>query len=264
MKGFIGGGNMAEAMIKGMLSKGLKEILVAEPRDERRQYLKETYNISTTSDNRYLVKLCKIIILSVKPQILPQVLEEISEDISDEKTVVSITAGIPLSYLQSKLNTNRVVRVMPNTPALVQSGMSVISQSDNISDKDISEIKIILNAIGKVLILPEKYMDAVTALSGSGPAFISFFIESMIKGGEKVGLSRDVSQELVIQTLVGTTELLNRGIDPSDLMIMVTSPGGTTEAGLKVFFKNDLMDVVLDTIITATKRSEELGKQVAG
>ena len=184
MIGFIGGGNMAEALIKGVRSSefGVRSmnIFVSEPREDRRRYLEETYKIKTTSSNKDVAASCNIIILAVKPQNIVAVLDEISDVITDEKTVVSIAAGITLSYLQSKLKTKKLIRVMPNTPALVQEGMSVLSLCECFSDKDIAAVREIFMSIGKVLTLPEKYMNAVTALSGSGPAFIALFIEGMI------------------------------------------------------------------------------------
>jgi len=260
--GFIGGGNMAEAVIRGMTSQGLKDILVSEPGDERRSYLEKTYFVKTTSDNRVVVSSCSIIILSVKPQNMPQVLDEIRSDITEGKTVVSIAAGIPLAYLKSKLNTTSIIRVMPNTPALIQSAMSVMSLSEDFKGGDADTVRKILESIGKVLELPEKYMDAVTALSGSGPAFLSYFIDAMIEGGVKAGLKRETSQTLMIQTLMGTAKLLDTGMSPSELRKMVASPGGTTEAGLKVLDENDLMNIVLKTVQRAVKRSQELVKYV--
>ncbi len=253
---------MAEAMIKGMTSRGLKDIVVSEPRDKRRHYLEHTYAVKTTFDNRGIVSSCNIIILSVKPQNMSQVLDEIGSEITDEKTVVSIAAGIPLDYLLSKLNTASVIRAMPNTPALIQAGISVMSLPEESSGRDMDTVKRIFKSIGRVIVLPEKYLHAVTALSGSGPAFISYFIDAMIEGGVKMGLNREISQLLIIQTLAGTAKLLDTGMSPTELREMVTSPGGTTEAGLKLFYENDLMDIVLKTIKAAVRRSQELGKYV--
>jgi len=265
MIGFIGGGNMAEALIKGIIqrvkvSKGQSEILVSEPREERRIYLEQTYGVKTTESNKDIASLCSMIILAVKPQNMDSVLEEIQGIITAEKTVVSIAAGITLPYLQSRLKTKKLVRVMPNTPALVQEAMSVMSLCECFSDKEINPIREIFMSIGKVLTLPEKYMNAVTALSGSGPAFIAFFIEAMTEAGIKSGLSKENASELAIQTLLGTAKLLETGMPPEKLREMVTSPGGTTAAGLKVFEEKGLKELVADTLLAAKKRAEELGK----
>jgi pyrroline-5-carboxylate reductase len=264
MIGFIGGGNMAEAIIKGVRSQesGVRrDIFVSEPKEDRRKHLEQTYGVKTTPDNREAASSSNIIILAVKPQNMAAVLDEISDLVTDEKTVVSIAAGITLSYLQSKLKTKKLVRVMPNTPALVQEGMSVLSLCECFSDKDIAAVREIFMSIGKVLTLPEKYMNAVTALSGSGPAFIALFIEGMIEGGVKMGLDMDNASELVIQTLIGTAKLLDTGMPPAKLREMVTSPGGTTAAGLKVFDENGLKGIVIEALQAAQKRAEELGRR---
>jgi pyrroline-5-carboxylate reductase len=264
MIGFIGGGNMAEAIIKGVRSQesGVRrDIFVSEPREDRRKYLEQTYGVKTTPDNRELTSSCNIIILAVKPQNMAAVLDEIADLITEEKTVVSIAAGITLSYLQSKLKTKKLVRVMPNTPAIVQEGMSVVSLCECLPDKEIAVVRDIFMSIGKVVTLPEKYMDAVTAVSGSGPGFIAFFLESFIKGAELLGLSPDVSYELSIQTFIGTTKLLETGIPPEKLRAMVTSPGGTTEAGIRIFEENKLKDIVYEALVSAKRRAEELGRR---
>jgi pyrroline-5-carboxylate reductase len=259
MIGFIGGGNMAEAIIKGIFVKHGRDIIVSEPVDKRRAYLEETYHIKTTPDNKEVVRNCNIIILAVKPQNMGDVTAEISDVISEDKIIVSIAAGITLSYLSSRLKTTKIIRVMPNTPALVQEGMSVMSMCECMHDKEIGLIKDIFMSVGMLLSLPEKYMDAVTALSGSGPAFIAYFIEAMIEGGIKTGLSKDNATELAVQTLLGTARLLDTGISPSKLREMVTSPKGTTAAGLKVFEEKGFKEGVIAAIKAATNRARELG-----
>lgn len=261
MIGFLGGGNMAEAMIKGMIVKGMKDISVSEPREERRLQLQETYGIRVTASNAEVVSACDIIFLAVKPQNMETVLNEITASVNDTKTVVSIAAGIKLSYLQSKLGTKRLIRVMPNTPALVQEGMSVMSLCGCSYGPELNVVKSILMSIGKVLTLPEEMMDAVTALSGSGPAFVALFAEAMIESGQNMGLSAADSAELAVQTLLGTARLLDSGMPPDRLRIMVTSPGGTTEAGLKIFEERSMRAVVNEAILAAMKRSEELGRR---
>ncbi len=262
MIGFIGGGNMAEAIIKGVRSQesGVRrDIFVSEPQEDRRKYLEQTYGIKTTESNREVTKSCSIIILAVKPQNMETVLDEIADLITEDKTVVSIAAGITLSCLQSKLKTKKLIRVMPNTPAIVQEGMSVMSLCECFSDKDIVIVRDIFMSVGKLLILPEKYMNAVTAVSGSSPAFIAFFVESIIDAAQKIGLPETHAQELAMQTLIGTAELLKTGMTPKKLREMVTSPGGTTAAGLAVFEEKGFKDIVYDSLYSALKRAEELG-----
>lgn len=286
MIGFIGGGNMAEAIIKGMLqdskfkiqnktqeevqddnedkrNRDLRDqnIIVSEPREDRRKYLEKTYGVITTNDNKEVVNIASIIILAVKPQKMDDVLTEIGSFITDSKTVVSIAAGITLSYMQSKLNTSRLIRVMPNTPALVQEGMSVISLCSCLPMDIVAPVRDIFLSIGKVMHLPEKHMDAVTALSGSGPAFIAYFVECLIKAGEKMGLSIDNSSELAIQTLIGTSRLLETGMQPHKLREMVTSPGGTTLAGLRKFEEKGFESIVSEALQSALNRGRELGRR---
>ena len=263
MIGFIGGGNMAEAIIKGIRGKGQgasEEIIVSEPNEARRNYLEQTYNIKTSPSNRDIASSCDIIFLAVKPQNIEAVLDEISDVVTDKKTVVSIAAGITLSYLESKLKTKQIIRVMPNTPALVQEGMSVYSLCECFHGKEVNIVKSILMSIGRVIALPERLMDAVTALSGSGPAFIALFIEAMIEAGEKMEISRTDAAELAVQTLLGTARLLDTGMPPEKLRQMVTSPGGTTAAGLKVFEEKGFKSLVEDALFAAKKRAEELGR----
>ncbi len=261
MIGFIGGGNMAEALIRGMTTEGMRDILVSEPRKERREELERTYGIRTSPSNAEVARSCSIIILAVKPQNMEDVLDEITGSIGDDKTVVSIAAGITLSYLQAKLNTSKIIRVMPNTPALIQEGMSVYSLCECFAGSDITVVRSILMSVGRVMALPERLMDAVTALSGSGPAFIALFLEAMIEAGEQMGLQRSNATELAVQTAIGTIRLLDTGMSTETLRQMVTSPGGTTAAGLRVFEEQGLKTLVAGALRAAKNRAEELGKK---
>lgn len=260
MIGFIGGGNMAEALIKGMTSSGMKGIAVFEPQAERSRFLSRTYGVREAPSNREVVSWSDIIVLAVKPQVMDAVLDEIAEAVTEDKTVVSIAAGIPLSRFQSKLKTPRLVRVMPNTPALVQEGMSVLSLCSCLPEKVIAPVRDIFMSVGKVLTLPEKHMDAVTALSGSGPAFMAFFVEGLIDAGVAAGLPGDSARDLAVQTFIGTARLLETGMAPDALRVMVTSPGGTTAAGLEVFKERGLGEVVSEAIGAAVARGAELGR----
>lgn len=261
MIGFIGGGNMAEALIKGVrMGHVTEEIMVAEPSSERRSLLEKEYRVRTTGSNTELVSACDIIILAVKPQIMDQVIEEIAGLVDNSKTVVSIAAGITLSYLGSRLRTDKLIRVMPNTPALVQEGMSVISLCDCFTGRELDTVKSILMSVGKVITLPERLMNAVTAVSGSGPAFVSLFVEALAAAGEQMGLGSSEASELAVQTLIGTAKLLETGMSPERLRKMVTSPGGTTEAGLKTFAERGLQGVVQAALESAKKRAEDLGR----
>ncbi len=261
MIGFIGGGNMAEALVKGMTSQGMRDIIVSEPREDRRRYIEQTYGIKTTQSNTEVASSCNIIVLAIKPQNIAEVLDEITDVITREKVVVSIAAGITLSYLQSKLKTTKLIRVMPNTPAIVQESMSVLSLCECFSDGEMSVVREMFMSVGKVITLPEKYMNAVTALSGSGPAFVALFVEAMIDSGVKMGLTKDNASELAIQTLIGTARLLETGMPPEKIRELVTSPGGTTAAGLTMFVERGFVAITIEALEAARKRAEELGRR---
>ncbi len=258
---FIGGGNMAEALIKGMKEAGSKEeIIVSEPRQERCGELEKLYGVRCATDNADAAKRADIIVLAVKPQQMEGVLTEIAPYIDESKTVVSIAAGITLKFYQDRLKTEKIVRVMPNMGALVGQSMSVLSFCDCFSDADTGRVKEIFMASGVAISLPEKHMDAVTALSGSGPAFIALFIESMIEAGVSLGLARDDATVLALQTLRGTTEVLDGGPAPAKLIEMVRSPGGTTAEGLATFEDKNLAEIVRKALEAAARRSRELAK----
>jgi pyrroline-5-carboxylate reductase len=259
--GFVGGGNMASAIIKGITARGLHDILVSDPSMEKRSYLQQHFGAHTTISNREVLSSSDIIILAVKPQNMQEVIDEIREDVTEGVILVSIAAGITLDYLSSQLRTKKLIRVMPNTPALAQEGMTVMSPCEGISDRDIANVKDIFMSIGHVIVLPEKYMDAVTALSGSGPAFFALFIESMIEAGVNMGLNRNDALTLIVQTAAGTSKLLESGMSPSELRTMVTSPGGTTAAGLRVFEEKGFQSTVIAAIEAAESRAKELGKK---
>lgn len=261
MIGFIGGGNMAEALIKGMTQNRMKDIIVSEPRTDRCAYLEKTYGVKTTRDNKDAAAQSPLIILAVKPQNMDEVTAELAAVLTKDHLVVSIAAGIPLSYLSARLRTEKIVRAMPNTPALVLEGMTVISLCECFPDKEMGIVRDIFLSVGRLLVLPEKYMDAVTAISGSGPAFFAFFVEALIEAGEKAGLSKENAAELSVATMIGTAKMLDTGMPPAKLREMVTSPGGTTAAGLKVFEEKGMKGLVAEVIGAAKKRSQELGRK---
>ena len=269
--GFIGGGNMAEALIKGMRSKSRADILVSEPLEQRRRYLEETYQVKTTASNREAAEAAEIIIIAVKPQIIDQALSGMEDIFGDgpgkqnknqnKKLAVSIAAGVRLGYLAEKLGTDNVVRAMPNTPALSGLGMTVLSVRECPLDQGLfARVKEVFMSVGKVIVMPEKYMDAVTALSGSGPAFFALFIEGLVEGAVRQGLPREAAVELALQTAAGSIRMMEEGIDAERLRKMVTSPGGTTQAGLEVLESRGFKDILCDTIEAAAGRARELGR----
>ncbi|MBU0485242.1 MAG: pyrroline-5-carboxylate reductase [Proteobacteria bacterium] len=264
---FIGGGRMAEALIRGVIEAELikaDQVMVVEPVYERREFLKENYHIQVF-ENSAAIRDCGVVILAVKPQIVGKVLDECRRILDENHLLISIAAGIPLVFLEEKLAGRgcRVIRVMPNTPALIMEGASALSAGSLASDEDLAVAELIFNAVGKSVILLESDLDAVTGLSGSGPAYVFSFIEALIDSGVKVGLSRSVAEVLVLQTVLGSVKLaMETGEHPAQLRAMVTSPGGTTIAGLHAMEKQGFQGIIMDAVEAATKRSVELGQVV--
>lgn len=264
--GIIGGGMMAEALLKGFLEKDIfkrKDILVSEPIKERRQYLEEFYGILTTWDNCEVLEESVIILLAVKPQVMAEVLDEIKEKVDPKKhLIITIAAGLPLSFYEKKLpEETRLIRVMPNTCALVHESISAIAKGKKATSEDLKIAEEIFQAIGKVILVREEYMDAITALSGSGPAYVALFIEALIDGGVRCGLPRDIAEKLVLATLEGTVKMMEKTKrDPYQVKAMVTSPGGTTISALEVFYQKGFPGIVIEAVKEAWKKSQELNE----
>lgn len=262
--GFIGGGNMAEAIVKGLLAGGIPSgnIMVAEPLQQRKTYLSETHGIETTADNGSAVLSGDIVVLAVKPQVCMEALKAIPKDTTKEKLFISIMAGVPTKAIEAELSPEaRVVRVMPNTPALVLEAAAAICPGTKATGEDVSCALEIFNLLGTACSVPEKLMDAVTGLSGSGPAYVFAFIEALSDAGVKNGLPRDVATRLAAQTVFGSAKLvLETGEHPAVLREKVTSPGGTTIAGMHVLEKEGFSGTIMTAVDAATLRSAELGK----
>jgi len=260
---FIGGGNMAEAIIKGLLSKKVmmpEQIIVSEPREDRAHFLTEKYQVRVIFDNQLAIQEGEIIILAVKPQVMQEVLKEISGAVSKDKLIISIAAGIPISFITSFLGKDkRIVRAMPNAPAQIGMGAVALCKGGSSTKNDLQVAQKLFNTIGTSVIISETHMDAVTGLSGSGPAYIFLIIEALTDGGVKMGLPRDIAQALVLQTIIGSAQLaLETGDHPSKLKDTVTSPGGTTISGLHVLEKKGVRGALMDAVVAATDRSREL------
>jgi len=258
--GFIGAGNMAFALAKSVNKSKLASKLVIFDINKGKidLFKKELNNVLVKNSNKEVVDDSDIIFIAVKPQVIDSVLDEIKDT---DKLIISIAAGIKINKLESKLKNARIVRVMPNTPCLVGQMAAGFSTGDKVTAKDAKIVGEILSSAGKALLMKESQLDAVTGLSGSGPAFVARLIEAMTEGGIKSGLSHDVALELAIQTFKGTATLLEKtGMSPEELVKMVSSPGGTTVAGREILEKSDVKDILIKTIQTATKRSKELGK----
>lgn len=262
--GFLGGGNMAEALVRGLLKGEDCEpdsISVSAPRPERREEFSSKYGVRTAARNSDLLEGLDILILSVKPQIMQTVLKEIGKNVALETLVISIAAGISIASIESALAPGaRVVRAMPNTPALVDAGATALARGSHASDIDLQVAKGIFEAVGLAVLLDESLMDAVTGLSGSGPAYVFLILEALSDAGVKVGLSRRTSQLLAAQTLYGSAKLvLETGEHPGLLKDMVTSPGGTAITGLHTLEHGGVRTTLIDAVEAATRRSKELG-----
>ena len=260
--GFIGGGNMAFALAKAIKQAKLaKSLIISDKNKERLDFVKKELNVKVSSDNMDVISSADIIFLAVKPQIMDIVLDEIDGYISDKQIVISIAAGVKLSKIESKLKSKKIIRVMPNTPCLVGEMAAGYSKGNKISSAEVKVVDKILNSAGKAYLMKEELLDAVTGLSGSGPAFVARLIEAMVEGAMKSGLKKDIATELALQTFLGTAKLLEESkLSPDDLVNMVSSPGGTTVAGRKVLENSDYVNILIDTV-AATKRSKELGKK---
>lgn len=262
---FIGAGNMAEALLKGLLSSlhvPPKHITATDVVAERLAYLEATYGIATSTGNLRTAQEHEVIILAVKPQTMAMVLEMIAPAITRDKLVISIAAGITLQTLQQGLGAdNRIVRVMPNTPALVLSGAAGISPGKSTTPQDVELVERLFNAVGRAVVVSEEMMDAVTGLSGSGPAFIFVLIEALSDGGVLMGLTRPVATDLAAQTVLGAAKMvLETGKHPGELKDMVTSPAGTTIAGMHALEDGGLRGLMMEAVRRATERSAALGR----
>jgi pyrroline-5-carboxylate reductase len=266
--GFLGAGNMAEALIKGMLVAGVvtpDQVIAGDVKTERLDHLRQLHGIGTTNDSHALVKAVDVLILSVKPQVIDRVLTEVGRDVRRETLVVSVAAGVPIESIESRLPTgSRVVRTMPNTPATALAGATALSAGTHATDEDVALAKKLLDAVGRTVVLDEGLLDAVTGLSGSGPAYVMLMIEALADGGVKVGLHRDTALMLAAQTVYGSAKLLlETGEHPGRLKDMVTSPGGTAIAGLHTLESGALRKTLIDAVEVATKRAAELGAEMA-
>jgi pyrroline-5-carboxylate reductase len=262
--GFVGAGNMAEAMIRGLLRGGdfvAESVSASGPREERMRELREKYSINATTDNK-VPAASQIVVLSVKPQILSRVLDEIGSVVSSDALVISIAAGVPVAAIQARLASGtRVVRAMPNTPALVDAAATAIAGGEHASESDLEDAKKIFDAIGLTVILEESQLDAVTGLSGSGPAYVFLILEGLSDAGVKVGLSRRTAQLLAAQTVLGSAKLLlETNEHPGRLKDMVTSPGGTAITGLHTLENGGVRTTLMNAVEAATRRSRELGE----
>lgn len=262
---FIGSGNMTETLISGLLTSGWtakKNIIATDINPKRLKYISKKYGIRVTGDNVDGIKQADVLMLAVKPQTVPELLPRIAECVSPDKLLISIVAGITTKYFERHLNNVPVIRTMPNTPALLKSGMTAVCRGRFSNKRHEGIAASIFESVGKVVKLPEKYFDIVTAVSGSGPAYVFYLAESMISAAKKFGLSEAVSQQLVRQTIYGAGNMLSKlDEEPEKLRAKITSPGGTTEQAIKVFKNRHFVDAIITAIKHARNRSRELAKK---
>jgi pyrroline-5-carboxylate reductase len=262
--GFLGAGKMATALAHAWLAAGLvKTVHASDPLPEARENFKAQTGVAASANNLQVVSSSDVLLLAVKPQSMPALVAQISPVLSKLHLIVSIAAGITLRQLADGLGAScRLVRVMPNTPCLVGASASGYAAAPTATPQDIALVDHLLQAVGKAFCLPETLLDAVTGLSGSGPAFVYVMIEALSDGGVRMGLPRDVATALAAQTVLGSAKMvLETGQHPSVLKDMVASPGGTTIAGLHALERGGLRATLMDAVEAATKRSMELGQK---
>lgn len=258
----IGGGVMAEAILSRLLVKQVfvaNTVLVSEPSMERRDFLAQKYQVQVTDQNQAAVSAAQVLLLAIKPQILDLVVAELTPN--PNSTVISILAGVTIKKLEQTFAQQPVIRVMPNTPATVGAGMTAIATGTYAQTEHVELAKSIFAAVGEVVEVSESSMDAVTGLSGSGPAFVALAIEALADGGVASGLPRAIALQLATQTVLGTATLVKEtGIHPGVLKDRVTSPGGTTIAGVAKLESAGFRSALIEAVKTATARSQELGQ----
>lgn len=263
--GFIGGGKMATAIMKGIINSSWcnsENIFVSDKNEEALNSLKENYNVQITVNNIDVVKNSKIILFAVKPFVLRDVLNEIKPYITKEHVILSIAAGISIKTIEEILGDIPVIRIMPNTPALVNEGMSAVCKGTYAQNEHVEIAMEIFNSVGKVVKSDEKYIDIITAISGSGPAFYYYIINEIAKAGEKLGLDYETCLKLSAQTAYGSAKMImETNVIPEQLIVNVTTPGGCTAVGNDVLKEQKISDILFDTIDKTAKKAFELGKK---
>lgn len=265
--GFLGAGNMGEALIHGLLHGHLcrpEQIFCSDVRAERLKIIREKYGVRGTTHNSEVVKQSDLIVLAVKPQIMKQVIEEVAKYLDLKKLIISIAAGVPLDAIESCAGKElKLIRVMPNICVSVREGASAISAGRHAQKEDLMIAKTIFDSVGKSIFIDESLLDAVTGLSGSGPAYIFLIVDALADAGVKVGLSRDDALLLASQTVLGAAKMLiETGEHPGKLKDMVTSPGGTAIAGLHTLEQGGVRTTLINAVEVATQRSKALGEMM--
>ncbi|MGC1395972.1 MAG: pyrroline-5-carboxylate reductase [Coleofasciculaceae cyanobacterium] len=265
--GMIGGGVMGEALLSRLINQQLyhpDQILVSDPASARCAALAEQYGVQVTSDNQAAAAAADVLLLAIKPQVFEVVAANIAVDESSEAplpVVISILAGVSLGKLQAAFGRQPVIRAMPNTPATVGAGMTALAAGQGVTLQQMAQARAIFEAVGEVVEVPESLMDAVTGLSGSGPAYVAMMIEALADGGVAAGLPRAIASQLALSTVLGTAQLLQKSeLHPAVLKDRVTSPGGTTIAGVAQLERGGFRSALIEAVQAAARRSQELGK----
>jgi pyrroline-5-carboxylate reductase len=260
--GIIGGGVMGEALLSRLIDQKLylpDRIYISEPQAQRQEFLATQYQVNVTADNQTVVAFADVLLLAIKPQVFDLVVAPLKSGRSDQ-LVISILAGVPIQRLEAAFPGQPVVRAMPNTPATVGAGITAIAPGSHTQPQHLQLARQLFEAVGEVVEVAEHLIDAVTGLSGSGPGYVAVMIEALIDGGVAVGLPRAIATQLAIQTVLGTAELLQTtGIHPAELKDRVTSPGGTTIAGISHLESVGFRSALIEAVRTAYERSRELG-----
>ncbi|MRR11918.1 pyrroline-5-carboxylate reductase [bacterium] len=259
----VGGGRMGEAIAAGLISSGTlppSAIAVAEPSADRREVFAR-HGIAVAGDAHEIVSEAEIVLFAVKPQVIDAVVAHVADDIVPGTVVVSIAAGITTARLEAVLPSRTpVVRVMPNTPAMVGKGMAVVSGGSEAQAEDVERVRELFEAVGEAVVLEESFQDAATAISGSGPAYVALFVDALTDAGAAAGLSHEVARQLAIQTFAGTAHMLAvTGMHPQQLIEGVSSPGGTTVAALEALEAGGVRPAISAGVAAAVKRAKELG-----
>jgi len=264
--GIIGGGVMAEAILSRLLQQEIyapESIIISDPQEQRRNVLSQQYQVQVTAINQDIIQATEVILLAIKPQVLNIVLDSLSLEMGEQSkpVVISILAGVSLERLESGFSGYGVIRAMPNTPATVGAAITAIASGKQTTSEQLTRGRTILEAIGKVVEVPEYMIDAVTGLSGSGPAYVALMIEALSDGGVAAGLPRAIASQLALQTVLGTAQLLDsQGLHPAQLKDMVTSPGGTTIAGVAALEKAGFRSAIIEAVKAAYNRAVTLGQ----
>ncbi len=267
--GLIGAGNMAEAIIRGIITSGLytaENIMTSDIRPDRLAYIAQEYGVQTTQDNAALIGHAQVVMICVKPQNVPKMLEGISGKFNEGMLLISIAAGVTTTYLEKKLGQVPIIRAMPNTPAMVDQGATALF-TGNAPTECLDHARELFEAMGKVVIVDnEEMIDAITAVSGTGPAYFFLLMEEMVSAAREMNIPADIAEELVYQTARGAGELAQqayaRGESPAELRRKVTSPKGTTEAAVHVFLGRDFGGTIFSGIKAARDRSVELSEEI--